>query len=69
MFSLSHSHKWQSLDGTQAFLTPVTDKIQRRQGPDILQRYALRLPNYRCDCRLLSFSFFVIFLAFLIQLG
>lgn len=57
-------HGW-----TQACLTPTTttDKVQVRQGPAIVQSYALWLPNYRCDCRILSFPFFLVFLVLSIQ--
>lgn len=58
------------LGWNQACLTPMTratDKMQTKQDAEILPSYALMLPDYRCDCRILSFPFFFVFLAFSIQ--
>lgn len=70
MSSLLHSHWQQSLAGTQARLTPAirtTAKVRAREDPESLQRVASWLPNYRCNCRILPFPFFLVFLIFSIQ--
>lgn len=70
MSSLLHSHWQQSLAGTQARLTPAirtTAKVRAREDPESLQRDASWLPNYRCNCRILPFPFFLAFVIFSIQ--